>query len=428
MKFLVAANDTGGFKFVECNKGTDTSKKDSIPVKIIETFTKELPGNCHIVKFLIYQDKYLICARADGSICIHEYHEDDLSFEKKSKDGKLDTLKLIKTFKLNVQTKDKPIALINLVKFNSILIAFESSKVFIIQLNDEFSFEPIDFILPNPKPISAFTGHPEKLGVFAYGGKENDLKLIKIFDTKISWEEYQHLYKSNKFQQHIIFSAKNIKPDHLDLRVPIWITQIQFITKDVEKGFKLIATTNYGQIRIYDTVHGKRPLKDFKICDQPIVALQLVEDQQACVISNTSSLIAKYSLTKVDENAHKTNSASAGTVIKPVAKLLGKFSEGGNTGATFGICCKSNLVATAGLDRYIRVFDVNSRKLLAKVFISVEISDIIIIDSEDEIDPNTIPEETKAAKRKRINEEDDESDEEEIWEQLENSKKPKSSS
>lgn len=425
MKFLVAARDSGSFKFVHASRNTDTSKKDSIAVKLIEDFEKDQSPKNYISKFTIYNDQYLITVRVNGTLQIHQYNLDDLSVEK-VQDGKLDTFLLLKTYDLI--KNDKPIALITLNKFNSILIAFESGDVSIIQIDAKFSHQPINFTLPTKKPISAFTQHPSQPGVFAFGGKENDLQVVELFDDKTTLKSFNKLSKDSKLSFKSIYVAKNVKPDHLDLRVPIWINQIKFVDSENDGSYKLVTTTNYGQIRIHKTSHGKRPLNDFKICDQGLISLEIVDDNEACIVANTGSLIAKYSLTKIDENAHKTNSASAGTVIKPVAKLLGRFSEGTNTGATYALTSQDDIVVTGGLDRYLRVFDLESRSQISKIYLGIEISDILILDTEDEIDPNAPVEPVKKSKRKREdNDEEDEedSDEEEIWNTLENSKKSK---
>ena len=88
---------------------------------------------------------------------------------------------------------------------------------------------------------------------------------------------------------------------------------------------------------------------------------------------------------------------------------MGKFT-GGNTGATFGVHIYERIVAFAGLDRYLRVFDLESREILAKVYLGVEVSALLILDDED-----TEDEETKNAK--------EEEDDEELWNQLDTKKK-----
>jgi ribosome biogenesis protein NSA1 len=417
MKFLVASNDNGGFKRIECIRGTDTSKKDGVQPKPIETFANDFSSSSHINKFTVFQEKYLVCARVDGTVSIYKYVRFD--------DTDAEMFPLLHSYTLPVESHDKPIALIKVEKFDSVIIAFESCKVFLLQLSESFDLEPVLLTIPNPKPISDFTDHPEHLGVFAYGGKENDLKIIKFFDSKVTLKEFKKLYKTQKFQSQLLFLAKNVKPDHLDLRVPISISKIKFVTKSVAKGFKVVVATGYGQLRIYDTTHGKRPLHDFKICDQSLVSLTLVDNEQAVVVTSTSSLIAKYSLVEIDNQAYKTNSATAGTVVKPVAKLLGKYSEGGNTGATFGVDSSSDIIATGGLDRYLRVYNTDSRAITAKVYVGVEISDVIIVDHEDDIEDELISDSVaKQSKKRKRNEDKEESDDdEELWNQLEQSSK-----
>lgn len=279
-----------------------------------------------------------------------------------------------------------------------------------IHINDKFDFKPLEIKLPEAKPISAFTVNPVAENIIAVGGKEFDLQVIQLFSSKINSTIFKKKNYEKEFVPQIVFKAKNVKNDHLDLRVPIWITNILFSKS--EKGYKLITSTGYGQIRLYDTTEGRKPRKDYQVTEKTIVTLSYANDEQSeIIITDTHSLMAKYSLTKIDEKAFKTNSASAGDIIKPVPKLLGKFS-GGNTGATFGVQVYEDIVAFAGLDRYLRVFDLESREILAKVYVGVEVSSLLVLDDEDEEDEDT-------RKRKREEEEEDE----ELWNELDTTKK-----
>merc|ERR1711973_15410 len=69
----------------------------------------------------------------------------------------------------------------------------------------------------------------------ATGGKEHDLQIWDL----------------NKVESGPVFRAKNVPTDSLQLRVPIWITDMCFpdnITKD-----KVAIVSRHGHIRLYDT-------------------------------------------------------------------------------------------------------------------------------------------------------------------------------
>ncbi|EMG49915.1 NSA1 Ribosome biogenesis protein NSA1 [Candida maltosa Xu316] len=405
MKFIISADDTGAAKEVVCNKGTDTSKQDAKqPTSITNFFTEpDATLKSRIVHLLSFNYQYIIATRLGGHVSVYDLNEEVEQEEK---------YKLLHDFELPVADDDKPIALAKIEILDSIIVAFESSKIFLIHIDDKFKFKPLEIQLPEYKPISAFTVNPEAENIIALGGKEHDLQIIQIFNKKINSTIFKKKNYEKEFQSTVIFKAKNVKNDHLDLRVPIWITNILFCKNNGNPGYKLITSTRYGQVRLYDTNEGKKPRKDYPVSQKPIVTLSFAnEEQTELIITDTHSLMAKYTLEKIDEEAFKTNSASAGDIIRPVPKLLGKFT-GGNTGATFAVQVYENIVAFAGLDRYLRVFDLESREILAKVYVGVEVSSLLILDDEDEDD-----EETK--KRKREEEEDDE----DLWNQLDTKKK-----
>ncbi|KAL3246881.1 hypothetical protein MRX96_057387 [Rhipicephalus microplus] len=91
--------------------------------------------------------------------------------------------------------------------------------------------------------------HPRKEGIVATGGKENELKL---------WD-LENLQKP-------VFVAKNVRNDFLDLRVPVWVTDMDFL-KDSEK---IIAITGHHQVRVYDpNSRQRRPVVDFEFDEYP---------------------------------------------------------------------------------------------------------------------------------------------------------------
>ena len=64
---------------------------------------------------------------------------------------------------------------------------------------------------------------------------------------------------------------------------------------------------------------------------------------------------------------------------------MGKYQEGGNTGAIFGVLCfKDTFVATGGLDRYLRVYDLETREMVSKVYMGSQIADILFLEGEEE--------------------------------------------
>ena len=99
--------------------------------------------------------------------------------------------------------------------------------------------------------------HPLKPWLMATGGDERD---VCIWDLKTLDQPY--------------WQAKNVKNDKLDLRVPVWITELQWVNNDQEQ---LWTGTGYHHIRHYDTKQ-RRPTVSFTLGEHPIKAMALDQE------------------------------------------------------------------------------------------------------------------------------------------------------
>lgn len=122
MKVIVSADDTGSAKEVICNEGTDTSKQNATQPISIDNCLLEPSSSVksRIIHFLSFNYQYLIGARLGGQVSVYELSDEE-SEEK---------FKLLHNFELPVDAQDKPVALLRVEILDSILVAFESSKVF----------------------------------------------------------------------------------------------------------------------------------------------------------------------------------------------------------------------------------------------------------------------------------------------------------
>jgi len=70
--------------------------------------------------------------------------------------------------------------------------------------------------------------HPKKSNIFATGGEERELC---IWDLE-KMEKDDDDDNENTYKIEPIFTAKNVKHDFLNLRVPVWVTCIQWLDDD----------------------------------------------------------------------------------------------------------------------------------------------------------------------------------------------------
>ncbi|XP_053304510.1 WD repeat-containing protein 74 [Spea bombifrons] len=192
------------------------------------------------------------------------------------------------------------------------------------------------------------------------GGKENDLK---IWDLQRPEEP--------------IFRAKNVRNDWLDLRVPIWIRDLEFIPETD----KIVSCTSYRQVRIYDPNSSqRRPVFEVLYGEEPLTALSITSDGRSVLVGNSHGNIGVIDLRK--------------------GRLL--HSLKGCAGSIRSIQCHKSmsLVASCGLDRFLRIHHINEKELLHKVYLKSRLNCLLLTScdkwEEEDVSPivNEMKEET----------------------------------
>ncbi|OWK17471.1 WDR74, partial [Cervus elaphus hippelaphus] len=117
---------------------------------------------------------------------------------------------------------------------------------------------------------------PARPHIVATGGKENALK---VWDLQGSEEP--------------LFRAKNVRNDWLDLRVPIWDQDIQFLPESQ----KLVTCTGYHQVRVYDPASPqRRPVLEATYGEYPLTAMTLTPEGNSVIVGNTHGQLAEIDL------------------------------------------------------------------------------------------------------------------------------------
>ncbi|XP_003798751.1 WD repeat-containing protein 74 [Otolemur garnettii] len=212
--------------------------------------------------------------------------------------------------------------------------------------------------------------HPH---VVATGGKENALKL---WDLQGSEEP--------------MFRAKNVRNDWLDLRVPIWDQDIQFLPGSQ----KLVTCTGYHQIRVYDPASPqRRPVLETNYGDYPLTAMTLTPGANSVIVGNTHGQLAEIDFRQ--------------------GRLLGCLK--GLAGSVRGLQCHPSkpLLASCGLDRVLRVHRIqNPRGLEHKVYLKSRLNCLLLSGRDNWEDEPQEPQEPN-----KVSPEDTETDE--LWASLE---------
>ncbi|CAD5224970.1 unnamed protein product [Bursaphelenchus xylophilus] len=177
---------------------------------------------------------------------------------------------------------------------------------------------------------------PNNREVALTGGKENTLKLWDLERKATLW------------------SMKNLKDDYLSLRIPIWEANGRFV-----KDSKLICTTTgHHQIRLFDPKRQRKPVISLDWHENPIRAISTCHREEHVIAGNNCGELALFDLRGK---------------IRPVHKFRG------GSGAIRCIDAHptEKLVASVGIDRFLLVHDVDTKRTLHKIYLKTQLSSVL---------------------------------------------------
>eukprot|EP00941_MAST-03F_sp_MAST-3F-sp1_P004443 g4443.t1 len=184
-------------------------------------------------------------------------------------------------------------------------------------------------------PVEKFrlesTGQTE----FAVGGKDNIVSLWSLCTSKRLW------------------NGKNVPHDHLDLPVPVWVTDIQFLkphgrNKIGALQHQLLTCSSHRHLRLYDCRAQRRPVRSVAFGDCAWKSLAVAPDQKSFIVADKKGTIEHIDISTF--------------------KRIGRFKGCG--GSVRALSCHPNkeMIASVGLDRWLRVHDMNNRRCQHKVY------------------------------------------------------------
>ncbi|PNF23432.1 hypothetical protein B7P43_G10597 [Cryptotermes secundus] len=193
-------------------------------------------------------------------------------------------------------------------------------------------------ILDTGGSIEKMRHSPVNADIIAVGGKENDLKL---------W---------NLEQKTCTFAAKNVKPDMLQLRVPVWVSDMDFL----QDSAKIAVCTRYGHVRVYDpSTPQRRPVINMDIPEQSLTTLAVTNKDNHIVVGNTKGKIMLIDLRR------------KGSVVQHYKGAVGSLKS--------IVCHKTEpYIVSVGLDRHLLVHNLTSRALLQKMYMKSRLNCILL--------------------------------------------------
>jgi ribosome biogenesis protein NSA1 len=219
------------------------------------------------------------------------------------------------------------------------------------------------------------TAHAATSTTLALGGKDRETVLYDLNTQNVVWK------------------AKNLPPDPQTLLSPrVWPTAAHFMLGNSNNA--LAVGTAYHQVRIYDlrtssgsasatTSHQLKPQRrpisytphEDSFLEHRITALCSIDEHQL-VIGDAAGYIHAVDIRKLSGGALLRQSTTPA--------VLGRFV--GPAGSVRQIACRNNKMACVGLDRMLRIYSVNTRRLLTTVYLKQRLNCLLLTDETDDDD------------------------------------------
>ncbi|KAI9258956.1 WD40-repeat-containing domain protein [Phascolomyces articulosus] len=204
--------------------------------------------------------------------------------------------------------------------------------------------------------------HPARPHLFATGGKENDLK---VYDANLLMKE-----KEEEKKKALVFQAKNVKNDMLDLRVKVWIHDLHFLN---EEGTRIVTATHYHQVRVYETKKQRRPVSDFDVGKNPLLTLHIGVDFDHVIYTDTMSTVATVDLRRGTVGSHyKGFTGSVSDVFVTPQPSFNDDDDNKKMTKPF--------LTSVSLDRFLRVHEMSTqfRRIEQKVYLKQRMTAVLV--------------------------------------------------
>ncbi|XP_050375947.1 uncharacterized protein LOC126793457 [Argentina anserina] len=204
--------------------------------------------------------------------------------------------------------------------------------------------------------------------------------------SKVDGSESYSLFGGKRVEMNVwdlencakIWTAKSPPKNSLGIFTPTWFTSATYLSKDDHRKF--VAGTNSHEVRLYDISAQRRPVISVNFRETPIKAIAEDSDGHTIYVGNGSGDLASIDIR--------------------TGKLLGCFL-GKCSGSIRSIARHPEfpVIASCGLDSYLRVWNVKTRELLSAVFLKQHLTKVLF-------DSNFADEESAVPAEDRLHEEE----------------------
>ncbi|KAM1981639.1 hypothetical protein ACFX15_038107 [Malus domestica] len=286
-------------------------------------------------------DPLLAVARRNGTIEVLNPLNGDLRFSVTNSSNN------------GVQPEDDPVAGLHLLARKNLELASRSCTLLTCTTKGSASIR--SFELTKPAADVTSSGYSRTWSVGAGGN---------ILCSKVDGSENYFLFGGKHVEMNVwdldscakIWTAKPPPKNTLGIFTPTWFTSATFLSRDDHRKF--VAGTNSHEVRLYDISAQRRPVISFEFRDTAIKSVAEDLNGYTIYVGNGSGDLASFDIR--------------------TGKLLGCFL-GKCSGSIRSIARHPDypVIASCGLDSYLRLWNVKTRQLLSAVYMKQPLSNVL---------------------------------------------------
>ncbi|KAF2357619.1 WD40-repeat-containing domain [Trinorchestia longiramus] len=189
--------------------------------------------------------------------------------------------------------------------------------------------------------LGAVKIHPTDDNKIATGGCENDLKIWDIENTRKP-----------------VYSAKNVAHDFLNLRQPIWVSDLTFLEDNL-----IVVTSRHKYVRLYDPRVRPRPILTYNYEQSPLTTVSTAFGRERQVVLGTAhGRVALFDLRKNHQVRAPVCFKGINGAVKQVLTLPSDPA----------------LAYSVSLDRYLRVHNIETKETLHQEYLKSRLTRVLV--------------------------------------------------
>jgi ribosome biogenesis protein NSA1 len=319
---LLVGDDTGLIKVINVEES-----------KLENTFGAQ-DVNQNVLQMAVINEDYFVTAHKDNYVKLHNYNDTEFRFESVLVSDASTVTMQYSDNKIYATQSDGTISYLDTI--------IDESNAY---LEDAQKLYKAKATLTNKSKLN-----PYNTGQMAILCKDTNLQLLDIENQKVIWK------------------ARNVKNDYLDLAVPICDMDCAFRSET-----QCFVVNSYRKVRLYDLKENPRPARDYQWEKDkyPFMNCVLSQDRRYLYVSDTAGSVFVLDTRKE---------------FKMVGKLKGTLGSV----TAMAISQANPYLITVSLDRYARVYNTNTNQLFRKIYLKNKLNAVAIYD--DQIDVEKINE------------------------------------